>query len=469
MTVFPDDFMWGAALSANQCEGAFDASGKGLSVPDCLTAGSRQRPREYTDGLDASKYYPNHEAVGFYDRFRDDVALFAELGLKCLRTSINWTRVFPCGDEAEPNEAGLQFYDALFDECLEHGIEPVVTLSHYELPYGLVTKYGSFLDRRVVDCFERFCGVVFRRYRDKVKYWMTFNEINVIMLNPTLAIGIRTGSDPTPDIFTAAQNMLLASAKAVRLGRLINPEFRIGMMMLQPVFYAKTCDPVDQLMALQAMDAHYMFSDVQVRGQFSAKARLHLERRGVAYLMSAADEAVLAEGTVDFIGFSYYNSNVLAASMGDDVAPGNMMNAMANPYLAASDWGWTIDPVGLRIALNQLYGRYAKPLFVVENGLGAKDVLGADGRVHDPYRIEYLREHIRQMSHAITDDGVDVLGYTMWSCLDLVSASTGEMSKRYGLIYVDRDDWGNGTMQRVRKDSFAWYRRVIASNGVDLG
>ena len=469
MLKFPESFLWGAALSANQCEGAFDVDGKGVSVPDCLTAGSRTKPREYTDGVDASKYYPNHDAVGFYDRYLEDVALFAELGLKCLRLSINWARIFPEGDEAEPNEAGFLFYDALLDACLANGIAPVVTLSHYEVPYGLVKKYGSFVSREVVDCYERFCGACFARYRDKVKYWMTLNEINVILLNPSITVGIRLGDDPDRDTYTAAQNMLLACARVVKLGHEINPDFRIGMMMLNPTFYAKTCDPADQLKALQAMDDHYFFSDVQVRGRFSAKARLALERLQVPYLMSAEDERVLAQGRVDYIGFSYYNSNVVAASMGAHTTPGNMMNAIENPYLSASDWGWTIDPVGLRIALNRLYGRYGIPLFVVENGLGAQDIVEPGDSIHDSYRIDYLKAHIKAMASAIGDDGVDVIGYTLWSLLDVVSASTGEMRKRYGLIYVDRDDEGNGSLRRIKKDSFTWYQRVIATNGSDLG
>lgn len=468
MSGFPDSFLWGGAVAANQCEGAYRAGGKGISTADCLTGGTREKAREYTDGVLTDRYYPSHTAIGFYEHYREDIRLFAELGFKCFRTSINWTRIFPEGDEEAPNEEGLRFYDSIFDECLKYGIQPVVTLSHYEVPYGLVKKYGSFLNRRTIDCYLKFCEAVFRRYQNKVRYWMTFNEINVILLNPVMAAGIRDGEHPMRDRYTAAQNMLLASAKAVKLGHDINPEMKIGMMMLYPTFYAETCRPEDQLKALQAIDEHYLFSDVQVRGHFSPKAKKRLKQNGIPYLMSPDDEQALAEGTVDFIGFSYYNSNVVASSMGKETIAGNMMHAIKNPYLKTSDWGWSIDPVGLRIALNQLYGRYEIPLFVVENGLGAEDTVEPDGSIHDGYRVEYIREHIRQMRLAVSEDGVDLMGYTLWGCIDLVSASTGEMKKRYGLIYVDRDNNGGGSLDRRKKDSFDWYRKVIASNGEDL-
>jgi 6-phospho-beta-glucosidase len=468
MSEFPHSFLWGGAVAANQCEGAYDLDGKGISVADCLTSGSREKRREYTDGIINGKYYPSHTAVGFYYHFKEDIKLFAELGFKCFRTSINWTRIFPEGDEETPNEAGLLFYDSVFDECLKYGIQPVVTISHYEIPYGLVKKYGGFTNRKTVDFYLRYCDTIFHRYQNKVKYWMTFNEINVIMLNSVMAAGIRVLNNPQLDIYTAAQNMLLASAKAVRLGHSINPEMKIGMMMLYPTFYAETCNPEDQLVAMEAMDSHYMFSDVQVRGHFTAKSKKQFERKGIPYLMSEEDERILAEGKVDFIGFSYYNSNVVSASMEKETTAGNMLNAIKNSYLKTSDWGWSIDPVGLRIALNNLYGRYEIPLFIVENGLGAVDEIASDGKIHDNYRIEYFKEHIKQMQLAVAEDGVDLMGYTLWGCIDLVSASTGEMKKRYGLIYIDRDDKGSGTLNRMKKDSFNWYKKVIATNGSDL-
>ncbi len=468
MGAFKDSFLWGGAVAANQCEGGYNVDGKGLSIADCMTSGTRDKKRELTDGIVSDKYYPSHTGIEFYKRYKEDVKLFAELGFQCFRTSINWTRIFPKGDEAEPNEAGLQFYDALFDECRKYGIEPVVTISHYEVPYHLVKEYGSFTNRKVIDFYLNYCEVIFNRYKDKVKYWMTFNEINVVLLSAKMSIGVDLEEDAIRDMYVAAQNLLLASARAVELGHSIHPEMQIGMMMLYPTIYAETCRPQDQLEALEAMDKHLMFPDVQVKGHFSDKIKGYFERKQIPYVMTKEDEATLKRGTVDFIGFSYYNSNVVSALMGKDVTPGNMMNAIKNPYLETSDWGWTIDPVGLRIALNQLYSRYEIPLFVVENGLGAVDEISLDGNIHDAYRIAYIRKHIEQMKLAVEEDRVDLMGYTVWGCIDLVSAGTGEMKKRYGLIYVDRDDDGNGTLERRKKDSFRWYQKVIATNGEDL-
>lgn len=463
-----EDFLWGGAVSANQCEGAWNRDGKGISTADCMTAGALGVQREYTDGIVEGKYYPSHRAIDFYHRYKEDIALLAEMGFKCFRTSINWTRIFPNGDDPVPNEKGLQFYDDLFDTCLEYGIEPVVTISHYEMPYALVREYRSWHNREVVDHYLRYCDVIFKRYRHKVKYWMTFNEINVIILNPLYATGIKKeeGRDMLQQTFRAAHHQLIASAGAVRLGRQINPDFKIGMMMLYPLFYAETCNPLDQLRQLETMDLHYLFSDVQVRGYYSRKARSILKRHNVDLQLSAGDEACLRDGRVDYIGFSYYNSNVVnAAHATGREKTGNMLHAVRNPYLKSSEWGWQIDPVGLRIALNQLYDRYQLPLFIVENGLGAADVPEEDGSIHDGYRIDYLRSHIIEMKKAVEVDGVELMGYTPWGCIDLVSVSTGEMKKRYGFIHVDRDDKGNGTLKRSKKDSFYWYKKVIQSNG----
>lgn len=464
-------FLWGGAVSASQCEGAWNEDGKGVSTADCLTSGSLGVPREYTDGIVEGKYYPSHTAINFYHRYKEDIALFAEMGFKCFRISINWTRIFPNGDDSEPNEKGLQFYDAVFDECLKYGIEPVVTISHYETPYALVRKYQSWYNREVIDHYLRYCDVIFKRYRAKVKYWMTFNEINVIILNPLYSTGIRKqeGLDIFQQTFQAAHNQLIASAKAVQLGHQINPDFKMGMMMLYPLFYAETCNPLDQLKQMESMDLHYLFSDVQVRGYYSRKAKCLLEKHNIDFQISAEDEAFLKDGRVDYIGFSYYNSNVVNVSNAGKSKTGNMLHTIKNPYLKSSQWGWQIDPVGLRIALNQLYDRYQIPLFIVENGLGAVDVLENDGTIHDDYRIDYLRSHVIEMKKAVEVDGVELMGYTPWGCIDLVSVSTGEMKKRYGFIYVDRDDMGNGTLKRIKKDSFNWYKQVIRSNGEILG
>ena len=467
MSKLPKDFLWGGAVAANQCEGAYRSGGKGLSTADVFTAGTVDTPRAYTDGVLPGRYYPSHDAIDFYHRYREDVALFAELGFRCFRTSINWTRIFPNGDETAPNEAGLAFYDALFDECLKYGIAPVVTLSHYETPYHLVKEYGSWRSRELVDFYFRFCETVFRRYRGKVRHWMTFNEINVLTLNPAMAAGIRLapGEDFHQTVYQAAHHQFVASAKAVALGHHIDPENKIGMMMLFPPFYAETCKPADQWAALDALDQHWYFSDVQVRGAYSRKAQRFLARHGVELAMQPGDREALRDGRVDFIGFSYYNSNVATTRSDAAFTGGNMLNAVKNPYLETSAWDWSVDPTGLRIALNQLYDRYQIPLFVVENGLGAADTVEPDGAIHDPYRIDYLRRHIAALKTAVLEDGVDCMGYTAWGPIDLVSAGTGEMKKRYGFIYVDRANDGSGTLARSRKDSFYWYQTCIATDG----
>jgi Beta-glucosidase/6-phospho-beta-glucosidase/beta-galactosidase len=466
----PKNFLWGGAVAANQCEGAFDKDGKGLSVADVMTAGSHRVPRRFTDGVKAGEYYPSHAAIDFYHHYKEDIRLFAEMGFKCFRTSINWTRIFPNGDESHPNEAGLQFYDDLFDECLRYGIQPIVTISHYEMPLALIQKYGAWRNRKLIDLYLRFCETIFVRYRDKVKYWMTFNEINVIILNPLMAAGIQLTEDEKFDqvVYQAAHHQLVAGAKAVALGHSINSDFIIGMMMLLPPFYAETCKPEDQLAAIHAMDSHYYFSDVQVRGAYSGKAMLMLEQKGVQLEQQPGDEEIMRAGAVDYIAFSYYNSNVAATRPEVEFTGGNMLNSIKNPYLTESEWGWSVDPTGLRIGMNQLYERYSIPVFCVENGFGSPDTMNEDGSIHDRYRIDYLQRHVAAVKDAVLLDGVDCIGYTVWGCIDLVSASTGEMRKRYGFIHVDRDDSGAGSLARMRKDSFYWYKKCIATNGEDL-
>ena len=461
------DFLWGGAVAANQCEGAFDVNGKGLSTADITTAGAFEIPRKRTDGVVAGQYYPSHRAIDFYHRFKGDIAFFAEMGFKCFRTSINWTRIFPNGDEQKPNEAGLQFYDELFDECLKYNIEPVITISHYETPFYLVKKYGSWTNRKLVDFYLNYCDVIFRRFKKKVKYWMTFNEINVIVLHPAMTSGITVDAGDAFDkiVYQAAHHQLVASAGAVKLGHEINPDFKIGMMLLYPTFYAETCNPADQLAAMKAIDLHYYFSDVQVRGRYSEKALRLLAEKGVSLEKLPGDDKLLQEGTVDFIAFSYYNSNIAATRAEAKFTGGNMLNTVKNPYLKETEWGWAIDPIGLRIALNNLYDRYQIPVFIVENGFGSDDKVEQDGSIHDAYRIEYLKNHIQAIKDAVHEDGVDCMGYLPWGCIDLISAGTGEMKKRYGFIHVDLDDKGEGSMKRSRKDSFFWYKRCIESNG----
>lgn len=467
---FPPGFLWGGAVAANQVEGAWNEGGKGPSTADVATAGSREVPRDYTDGVQPGRFYPSHGAVDFYHRYREDIALFAEMGFRAFRTSVNWSRIFPNGDETEPNAAGLDFYDRLVDELLAHGIRPVLTLSHYEVPYGLVERYGAWRDRRLVEFFARYSESVFSRLGDRVEHWLTFNEINAITLFPFVPAGLRFGAEDHRDsvIYQAAHHQLLASARAVELARQYSPRSQVGMMMLYPTTYAQTCHPEDALARVQMMRPHWLFPEVQVHGRYPSWAAAFLREKGVTLNLQPGDAELLARGTVDYIGISYYMSVVASHQEGGEISHGNIAGGFRNPYLTESDWGWQIDPVGLRLALNELNDRYHKPIFVVENGLGAYDELTADGRIHDPYRSEYLAAHLRQVHAAINDDGVEVMGFTPWGCLDCVSMSTGQMSKRYGLIYVDRDDAGEGSLRRIRKDSFEWYREVIASNGASL-
>jgi len=469
---FPSGFLWGGSVAANQLEGAWNEGGKGVSTADVATAGTVTLAREYTAGVVADRLYPSHESIDFYHRYKGDLALFAEMGFKCFRTSIAWARIFPNGDEAAPNEQGLKFYDALFDECLKHGIEPVVTISHYEMPYHLVEKYGSWRDRRLVGFYENFCRTIFTRYKGKVKYWMTFNEINAIALHPFVAAGIRfaQGENKEKTIYQAAHHQFLAAAKAVKLGHSIDPDFRIGCMVLYPLSYPATCDPADVQANAERLNKNHFFSDVQVRGIYPEFMERYFERNNIAPARLPGDEKALLEGRSDFLGFSYYMSLVTSSGPDEDKEKvvGNMLGGIKNPYLKTSDWGWQIDPAGLRISLNNLYDRYNVPLFIAENGLGAADTVEADGSINDDYRIDYLRAHIKEMKNAITLDGVKVLGYTPWGCIDLVSVSTGEMKKRYGFIYVDKNNDGTGTLERTRKKSFYWYKNVISSNGEAL-
>lgn len=479
MSRLPDDFLWGGAVAAHQFEGGWNEGGKGPSVVDVLTAGAHGVPRRITASVEPDEFYPNHEAVDFYHRFRDDIALFAEMGLKCFRTSIGWTRIFPKGDETEPNEEGLQFYDDVFDELLRHGIEPVITLSHFEVPLHLAREYGGFRNRKVVEFFERFARVCFERYKGKVKYWMTFNEINNQMdtNNPLFlwtnsGVIIEPGEDPREVLYRTAHNELLASALAVKIGHEIDPENRIGAMVSHVPIYPFSCRPEDVMAAEIAMRMRFFFPDVQARGHYPGYALKEFARDGIDIGWQEGDDAILAAGTVDYIGFSYYMSTVVdsqvEAQTTDDVVNGGLAQSVSNPYVGASDWGWQIDPVGLRYTLNIFANRYELPLFIVENGFGAVDEVTDDGRIHDQARIDYLRSHIEAMIDAVHLDGVDLMGYTPWGIIDLVSFTTGEMKKRYGMIHVDRDNAGNGTMERRKKDSFDWYRQVIASNGENL-
>jgi len=461
------DFLWGGATAANQYEGGYNEGGRGLSINDVERGARHGVKRQIDDEIMDGVYYPSHTGTDFYHHYKEDIALFHEMGFKCFRMSISWSRIFPRGDEKEPNEEGLKFYDAVFDELLKYGIEPVVTLSHYETPLTLVKEYGSWRDRRLVEFFENYCKVVFNRYKDKVKYWMTFNEINGCLEvdRPWHQAGIvyREGEDQYQTILQASHHMFVASAKAVIAGHEINPNFKIGCMLIYPLSYAATCSPEDQVANRDKMLSTFYYGDVHVRGRYTNTCTSLLKKHNVQIQMEPGDEEILAQGKVDYIGFSYYFSSI--AGNGVEDIEGNVVSGGKNPYLKATDWGWQIDPVGLRTSLNQLYDRYQTPLFIVENGMGAYDTVEEDGSIHDDYRITYIREHIKGLKDAIEIDDVDLMGYTPWGCIDLVAASTGEMRKRYGFIYVDKDDEGNGTLQRKKKDSFYWYKKVIETNG----
>ena len=490
MSKFPKGFLWGGATAANQYEGGWNEGGKGVSSSDCCTRGSRTQPRMVTyktkegeiqaqtmfelnapEGAQFGSFegydYPSHEASDFYHRYKEDIALMGEMGYKTFRMSINWTRIFPLGYEEEPNEAGLKFYDDVFDECAKYGIKPLVTLSHYETPVGLTNKWGSWKDARTIECFTRYVKVVGERYKGKVEYWLTFNEINCLEFGGWMAAGIPS-KDPQV-LADAAKHQLLASAKAVQILHEIDPNNKVGNMIGYGVVYPLTCNPNDILKTWQNFNGCYFYSDVQARGYYPSHKLKEYEREGINFSLTEEEKETLKNGTVDFISFSYYMTNCVSTDpkvLADQ--GGNMMFGVKNPYLKASDWGWQIDPVGLRIALNYMYDRYQLPLMVVENGLGAQDVVEADGSIHDSYRIDYLRSHIEEMGKAINEDGVELWGYTPWGCIDLVSASTGEMHKRYGFVYVDYQDDKTGEGDRSRKDSFYWYKKVIETNGDDL-
>lgn len=476
-TKFPKGFLWGGATAANQLEGAYDAEGKGLSVADAMPGGKQRLQvlgsEEFDWTIDEAKYvYPNHRGIDHYHRFKEDIALFAKMGFKCYRFSIAWSRIFPQGDEQTPNEAGLAFYDQVIDECLHYGIEPVVTISHYEMPLNLAKTYGGWKNRQLIDFYERYAKVVLTRYADKVNYWMTFNEINSAFHIPALSQGLvkSNGAGDYQNIFQAWHNQFVAGSKAVKIGHELNPDLQIGCMILYATTYSYDANPINQIATLEAnQEMNFFCGDVQVRGKYPAFTDRIFKKYGVKELeMGEDDLALLATYPVDYIGFSYYMSAVVDETATDpETVAGNLLGGVKNPFLEASEWGWQIDPTGLRVALNELYDRYEKPLFVVENGLGAIDQVDEHFYVADDYRIDYLRKHIEAMADAVAD-GVDLMGYTPWGCIDLVSASTGEMSKRYGFIYVDLDNEGNGTANRYEKKSFHWYKQVIETNGEQL-
>ncbi|WP_294561826.1 6-phospho-beta-glucosidase [uncultured Traorella sp.] len=471
---FPEGFLWGGATAANQCEGGYDEGGRGLANVDVIPHGSERwrvvsGQRKMFD-FEEGYYYPAKEAIDMYHRYKEDIALFGEMGFKTYRLSIAWSRIFPKGDEEEANEEGLKFYEDLFKECHKYGIEPLVTITHFDCPMHLIKEYGGWRNRKLVDFYKKLVTVLFTRYKGLVKYWLTFNEINMLLHAPFMGAGIcfEEGEDRYKTLYTAAHHELVASAWAVRIGHEIDRENKIGCMLAAGSYYPYSCKPEDVFEAIKNNHENYFFIDVQSRGAYPNYALKEFERNGFEIPYKENDKEILKENTVDFISFSYYSSRVAAYKHESEKTAGNIFESVKNPYLKASEWGWQIDPLGLRITMNDLYDRYQKPLFIVENGLGAKDEADANGYVEDDYRIAYLREHIKAMKEAIEIDGVELLGYTTWGPIDLVSAGTGEMSKRYGFIYVDKDDEGKGSLKRSKKKSFEWYKKVIASNGEDL-
>ncbi len=473
----PDGFLWGGATAANQCEGAYNVDGRGLSSVDVIPFGPDRGPVARGElkmlECDASHQYPAHEAIDMYHHYKEDIALFAEMGFKCYRLSIAWTRILPNGDDAQPNKAGLAFYRSLFEECKKHGIEPLVTICHFDTPIALIKKYGGWKDRRMIDAFTHYCEILFENFGDIVHYWLTFNEINMLLHMPFMGAGLvfEPGENAEQVKYQAAHHELLASARAVKLAHQMMPDSKVGCMLAAGQFYPYSCAPEDVYLGMERDRDNYFFIDAQVRGAYPIWAEKRMEQAGVKLDWQPGDRETLAEGTVDFISFSYYCSRCVSADpeIAAKHARGNaVISSVVNPHLKASDWGWQIDPLGLRVTLNILYDRYQKPLFIVENGFGANDVVEADGSIHDPYRVDYMRAHIKAMLDAVNLDGVPLLGYTCWGPIDLVSASTGEMKKRYGMIYVDKQNDGTGTLARSRKDSFYWYKKVIATGGEDL-
>jgi len=461
---FPRNFLWGGATAANQCEGAYLEDGKGLSIQDVLPKGFKVITEEPTpDNLKL-------KGIDYYHRYKEDIKLFAGMGFKVYRFSIAWSRIFPTGEEAQPNEAGLKFYDDVIDECHKYGIEPLITISHYETPLALARKYNGWSNRIMIDLYLKYCQVLFERYKGKVKYWITFNEINSILHQPFVSGAILTPKAQLSNqqLYQAIHYELVASAKAVQLAHSIDPEYKVGSMILAVTIYPLTPNPDDIIEVMELDNEVYLFSDVQALGAYPYYAKRVFEEKGVQLEISDEDREALTH-TVDFVSFSYYSSNCAAAdhSLGEPTGSNMVPTLKRNPYSKVSEWGWQIDPKGLRYTLNEIYDRYHLPMMVVENGLGAYDVKSEDGKIHDSYRIDYLRQHIEQMAEAVKD-GVDLMGYTPWGCIDLVSASTGEMAKRYGFIYVNKFDDGTGDLSREKKDSFYWYKKVIASNGEDL-
>lgn len=486
MRAFPDGFLWGGAIAANQCEGAWKEGGKGISVSDVARFKDPGSMKDINDvhgfcditdeeiqaalSSDDETLYPKRHGIDFYHRYKEDIALLAGMGFKVFRLSIAWSRIYPNGDDPEPNEEGLQFYDDVFDECLKYGIQPLVTMSHYEPPLNFCLNYNGWYDRRSIGFFTRYVDTITRRYAKKVKYWLTFNEIDSILRHPFMTGGLIESRFPPEEFeaveYQAMHHQFVASALATKICHENIPGSMVGCMLTKRTIYPFSCRPADVLKAQQEMRSVFAFSDTQVRGEYPAYLLSKYKNKGIEIRMEQGDREIMKENTVDFISFSYYSSTCAADDTTNlEMGLENTARGVLNPYLKRNGWGWAIDPTGLRVSMVDLYDRYCKPLFIVENGLGAQDTVEEDGSVHDDYRIDYLRRHIAAMHQAVAEDGVELLGYTIWAPIDLISNSTNQMSKRYGFLYVDLDDHGNGTYERKKKDSYNWYKKVIETNG----
>lgn len=478
---FRDDFLWGGAVAANQVEGAWNEDGKGMSVADVARYKKDVDVKDYkknvaitTAEIEAAMAdptdtnYPKRRGIDGYHHYQEDIALFGELGFKVLRFSIAWSRLFPTGEETEPNEAGIAYYRKVLAELKKQGIEPLITLSHYEMPLNLAVKYNGWADKRVIDYFIRFAKTCFKAFPE-VKYWLTFNEIDSVLRHPFTSAGIIPDQSQNllEDEYQALHNQFVASAIVTKLAHQLIPGSQVGCMLTKITTYPATPKPEDVLATLNKNLLNYFPADVQAKGEYPKLILAYFAKKHLDIQMTDEELRIIKENPVDFISFSYYQSMTAAADeRGLEITSGNTVTGGKNPYLEATPWGWTVDPVGLRISLIELYDRYQKPLFVVENGMGTFDKLEA-GKVHDLYRIAYFKGHLSEMKKAV-EAGVDLLGYTSWAPIDLVSASTSQMSKRYGFIYVDLDDNGKGSGKRYKKDSFAWYQQVIATNGAEL-
>jgi 6-phospho-beta-glucosidase len=475
-TPFPDGFLWGGSIAAHQCEGAYTEDGKGLGIMDLVTTGAHGQPREIHDHLLPDSRYPSHLGIDFYHYYPKDIALFAEMGFKALRISIDWSRIYPKGDEEKPNQSGISFYQNMVDELIKNDIEPIVTLYHFEMPIYLVKQYGSWKNRKVIDFYLKFCRTMFEALKGKVKYWVTFNEMNHIDpqteasdIFTYIIAGLKYSSleEKTQDLATIGYHMTLASCLAVKLGHDIDERNKIGCVFgIEPV-YPVDCNPTNVMNAFKQMDRDFYQIDAMCNGKFPEYKLREYEDEGIDIFISEADQLAFSKGQLDFIGMNYYASSV-AEYEGADGGESALFGGLQNPYLKSSKWGWTIDPIGLRYLLNYTYRKYGLPIMITENGLGAVDEFTEDHEINDDYRIEYLEKHIGEMKKAIEIDKVDCFGYLTWAPIDLVSATTGQMSKRYGFIYVDLDDAGQGDLRRIRKQSFNWYQQVIATNGENV-